>query len=77
MEYVKIKDHDSLIRDLDSKAILHTNMNAVDRYNQQRKIFDTAKKSADEINDLKSDINELKEMFKSLLGKLNDNKTLI
>lgn len=67
MENVKVKDT-KYVRDVDSKAILNTNRSALESYKIARQ------KKLDEINDInnmKQDIADLKEMVKTLLGKQN------
>ena len=67
MKTVKVKDT-KYIRDVDSKAILNTNRSALESYKIARQ------KKLDEINDInnmKQDIADLKEMLKTLLGKQN------
>ena len=67
MENVKVKDT-KYVRDIDSKAILNTNRSALENYKLARQ------KKLDEINDInnmKQDIADLKEMLKTLLGKQN------
>tara|TARA_B100000029_G_scaffold189427_1_gene187312 strand:+ start:397 stop:603 length:207 start_codon:yes stop_codon:yes gene_type:complete len=65
MKNIKINET-PYVRDADSKAILNTNRNALQNYKIARQ------KKIDEINDInnmKKDIAELKEMIKTLLGK--------
>lgn len=69
MEIVKIKDHNNLVRDIDSKAILTTDTSALERYKQQTKIFEDRKKEINEFQQMKQDIKEIKELLKILLGK--------
>jgi hypothetical protein len=67
MKTVKI-DGTKQVRDLNSKAVLSTNLNALERYK-----FEKKRKEAElsDINNMKSDILELKQMIKTLLGKQN------
>lgn len=61
-------DNKKLIRDVNSKAILSTNMNALENYKMARK------KKQEEVEDMinmKNDIAELKEMIQTLIGKQN------
>lgn len=67
MKTVKIEDT-KYIRDIDSKAVLNTNRNALEQYKMERKRREAEK---DDINRMKEDIVELKEMIKTLLGKQN------
>ena len=61
-------DNKKLIRDLNSKADLSTNMNALENYKRARK---QKQEEAEEFKTMKDDIAELKEMIKTLIGKQN------
>ncbi len=67
METVKIKET-KYIRDLDSKAVLNTNTNALEQYKIEKQRREDEK---NDINNMKKDIAELKEMIGQLLGKQN------
>jgi hypothetical protein len=67
MGNIKINDS-HYIRDAHSKAVLNTNRRALENY----KIATKNKQiQIDDINRMKEDIAELKEMIKTLLGKQN------
>jgi hypothetical protein len=61
-------DNKKLERDLNSKAILSTNMNALENYKEARK---QKQQEAEELKSMKNDIVELKEMIQTLIGKQN------
>lgn len=61
-------DNKKLQRDLNSKAVLSTNMNALENYKRARK---QKQEEAEEFKTMKDDIAELKEMIKILIGKQN------
>jgi hypothetical protein len=67
MKTVKIGET-KYIRDVNSKAILSTNRNALENYKMAR-----LKKQEENnvINTMKQDIKELKEMIQTLIGKQN------
>lgn len=67
MKTVKIEDT-KYIRDIDSKAVLNTNRNALEQYKLERQRREAEK---NDINRMKEDIVELKKMIKKLLGKQN------
>ena len=67
MKTVKIEDT-KFIRDIDSKAVLSTNRNALEQYKLERQRREAEK---NDINRMKEDIVELKKMIKKLLGKQN------
>jgi hypothetical protein len=61
-------DNKKLIRDINSKAVLSTNMNALENYKRARK---QKQEEAEEFKTMKDDIAELKEMIQTLIGKQN------
>ncbi len=67
MKTVKI-ENSQLERDVNSKAVLNTNKKALDSYKIARK---RKLSEIEDINNMKKDIAELKEMIKTLLGKQN------
>mgnify|MGYP003135256640 FL=1 len=67
MKTVKIEDS-KYVRDLNSKAVLNTNVKALEQYKLERERVEAEK---NDINNMKKDIAELKEMIKTLLGKQN------
>ena len=67
MATVKIENK-KLERDIKSKAILSTNRTALEQYKIERK---RKQGEIEDINNMKKDIAELKEMIGQLLGKQN------
>ena len=67
MKNVKI-EQTQYVRDINSKAVLNTNKKALDSYKIARK---RKMNEIEDINNMKRDIAELKEMIKTLLGKQN------
>jgi hypothetical protein len=61
-------DNKKLIRDVNSKAILSTNMNALENYKMARK---KKQEEGEDRSNMKNDIAELKEMIQTLIGKQN------
>jgi hypothetical protein len=72
MEKIQVKGHPSLFRDKSSNAILNTDMNAYQNYMESKRINeDKAKRMSDiesDLNTLKSDMNEIKTMLRSLVN---------
>lgn len=68
MKKVKVKDSNSLYRDEESGAILNCNDSAYDSYLQLK---EKKLKEAAEIDKLKDDVDELKDMMKLILSKLD------
>ena len=66
--YHQVKGHKDLVRDIDSNAILNVNKNA---YQTARERNIRIKKEKEEINILKEDVNEIKDMLRKLLEQNN------
>ena len=67
-EYIKVEGHTSLLRDSESSAIVNTDMSAL-RLQKLRK--DNYKKQVEEINNIKSDINDMKNILTQIVEKIN------
>jgi hypothetical protein len=68
MKKVKVKDSNSLYRDEESGAILNCNDAA---YNNYLKMKENKMKEVNEMDKLKDDVDELKDMMKLILSKLD------
>jgi|TARA_B100001248_G_scaffold127250_1_gene95376 hypothetical protein len=68
MKKVKVKDSNSLYRDEESGAILNCNDTA---YNNYLKMKENKMKEVSEMDKLKDDVDELKDMMKLILSKLD------
>lgn len=68
MKKVKVKDSNSLYRDEESGAILNCNDSEYDSYLQLK---EKKLKEAAEMDKLKDDVDELKDMMKLILSKLD------
>ena len=68
MKKVKVKDSNSLYRDEESGAILNCNDAA---YNNYLKMKENKMKEVCEMDKLKDDVDELKDMMKLILSKLD------
>jgi hypothetical protein len=73
MEYIKVKGHDHLIRDPKTNSIINTNMSEYNEYISRR---DSKLKENEKVNNLESDIanmkddlNEIKNLLRSLLNE--------
>ena len=70
----KIEGEPDLVKDAKSKGIINTNKNAYERYksHQKSKITELAEKEAmkQEINTLKDDVKDIKNMLIKLTEKL-------
>ncbi len=73
MEFVKIQDSDSLIRDLSSGAVINTNttdyQNYLARKNSSKDMKQQIKQNADKIKQIESDVSEIKQLLITLINK--------
>jgi hypothetical protein len=72
MKILKVSGHDDLVRDTASNAIVNTNMAAYNEYVNRRNVVQEEKaiitQQGAEINNLKSELSEIKQMLKTLLN---------
>jgi len=73
MTYAKVKGHSNLVRDLKSQAIINTDSDAYARYMarkaKQQKKDDEIRKVVREVNEIKSEMFEIKDLLKKVLDK--------
>jgi|LauGreDrversion4_2_1035121.scaffolds.fasta_scaffold1537052_2 hypothetical protein len=70
MKYAKVKENPELIRDMDSKAVLNTNLNALQAYKKKREKQQEIQSAVEDINNLRQEVNELKTLMQRLLDKI-------
>ena len=67
MSYIKVEGHSSLVREQVSNGIVNTDKNAytiyMNRIREARKSNDDLKNACREINSLKSELKEIKELL--------------
>lgn len=66
-KYLKVKDRPDLVRDPNSKAILSTDMKALQEHREKRKLFKQLLEKTNEVDQLKADMQEIKAMLHQLL----------
>ena len=71
--FAKVKDHENLVRDMNSKAILNTDKLALQEYYQKREL---AKKELSEkveskqrLDKIENEMSEIKDLLRELIGK--------
>ena len=71
-EFVKVKDHQNLMRDPTSNAILNDNQSDYDEYVARRDAANKAKEKSsnmeEDLANLKGEINEIKSLLKELVN---------
>lgn len=69
--YLKVSGHENLVRDMSSKAVINTSMVEYEEYMARRRAKEQEKElianQTEEINNLKSDISEIKQMLQMLI----------
>ncbi len=72
MDYVKVKDHDHLMRNTQSNCIVNTNKAEYEEYLTRRKLKKSEKNKVDnlerDISTLRSEITEIKDLLRSLVN---------
>ena len=66
--YAKFKNNEKIIRDLSNKAILTVDPTVLQKHQQFMAQKHKEERMQEEINSLKSDITEIKELLKSLVN---------
>ena len=73
MSVIKVKGHTHLVRDLKSQAIINTDSDAYARYMtrkaKQAKKDDEIREVVREVNEIKSEMFEIKDLLKQVLDK--------
>ena len=69
--YLKVRDHKHLVRDPNSKAILANDVGLLNKYKEERENKIKLDRAIKEHDVMKKDIEEIKDMLKSLLGKVS------
>lgn len=71
--FVKIEGKEGLVRDMSSGAILNTSQSDYENYMNRKKHESAAKdqlaKHSDELNNIKNEISEIKQMLMALMNK--------
>jgi hypothetical protein len=74
MKYVKIESSPSLVRDMNSNAIINTNkeeyLNYINRVSRQTSLNETLTNNTEEIQVLKTEINSMKEDLSDIKNML-------
>ena len=72
-EYLKVEGHTDLVKDTNTHAVINTNKNAYLSYKKRlqeaQKHRDEIRSATREINNIKCEMHEIKDMLKILLDK--------
>lgn len=73
-DYIKVKDSDALLRDQKSNAIVNDSKYEYDKYmrlkKQKQDEMNRVNKIEDEVDTIKNDVNEIKNLLKSFIDKM-------
>lgn len=67
--FLKVKENKDLVRAIDSKAILNTNLKELNKYRQEREERLKLKRLSEDSEKMKSDIEEIKSLLMQLIGQ--------
>lgn len=70
MHLVKVKDAPGLVRDMGTQAVLNTDMSALEAYRRKRNKQQEIDEVISDINNMKSDIDQIKSLMQRLLEKI-------
>lgn len=68
---VKVKDNDTLVRDLDNTAILCKSVDVLKRHEQKIMELREKEEQKKEINNIKRDVSDIKEMLQQIIQRIN------
>jgi hypothetical protein len=69
MSYIKVRDNPNLVRDLKSGAILNIDEDMILKARERKR---KKKQDQEELEKMKSDITEIKDLLSSLINKIGD-----
>jgi len=68
--HYKVEGHSNLIRDINTNAIVNTNMSEYENYKSLKKIKDVERERMEslenDMNEMKNDLNEIKNLLRAL-----------
>ncbi len=65
---LKVKENEKFVRDANNLAILNTDRDAIKRHEMKMEQLRKQKQRDEEINSIKNDITELKQMLRELIN---------
>lgn len=67
--YVKVKDHEALIKDVSTGAILNVDKSLVIKHRQKMDQIEKEKLRDSEINNIKGELSEIRQLLQLLVNK--------
>ena len=78
MDLINIKGHKNLVRDLETGAILNTDSDTATARKllreRKKKEREQLEKNTNDINSMKEEVSEIRDMVKQILGSLSDGR---
>lgn len=66
VKFAKIVDNENLVRDMETNAVLNTDMNALEKYKARREV---QRQKAEEFETLKQDVSDIKQLLQQLVNR--------
>jgi hypothetical protein len=70
MQVAKVKDAPKLVRDVTNQAVLSTDIDGLEAYRRKRNKQQELDAALSDINNMKSDIDQIKSLMQRLLDKI-------
>jgi uncharacterized protein with von Willebrand factor type A (vWA) domain len=70
MLVAKVKDAPGMVRDMGTQALLNTDINALEAYRRKRNKQQELDEVISDINNMKSDIDQIKSLMQRILEKI-------
>jgi hypothetical protein len=70
MQVAKVKDAPGLVRDITNQAVLSTDIDGLEAYRRKRNKQQELDAALSDINNMKSDIDQIKSLMQRLLDKI-------
>lgn len=68
---LKVEGREDLVRDVNSKAILSTDLTKLQEHRQKKEFFQSLLSQKDDINNLKSEMQEIKALLQQIVKREN------
>ena len=66
--FAKVKDHNGLVRDMESKAILNVDTKALIEHRSKKQVMKGVIDNSKKIDNLENDISEIKQLLAQLIN---------
>jgi len=70
-KYLKVEGREDLVRDIDSKAILSTDLRKLQEHREKKEFFKSLLAQKDDINTLKAEMKDIKTLLQQIIKREN------